>query len=279
MQRFQKVFGRLQAAAVGMVHVGALPGTPRSSETVGQLIDKACKEAEIYKRAGLDAVMVENMHDVPYLLGGDVGHEVTAAMTAVCREVRRVCPRLPCGVQVLSAANKQALAVALATGYVPCRSGLRACGRVCVLPCSRRGAVNSCAGDLLRYRTQIGADSIMVFTDIKKKHSSHAITADVSIADTARAAEFFLSDGVIVTGTETGRPVDSKELKEVRQAVDIPVLVGSGVSTENLPTYLRANGLIVGSYFKKHGLWQNEVDLDRVNMFMDRLSTLRQKLR
>ncbi|XP_066289599.1 uncharacterized protein F13E9.13, mitochondrial-like [Branchiostoma lanceolatum] len=274
MQRFQKVFGRLQAAAIGMVHVGALPGTPRSSATVGQLIDKACQEAEIYKRAGLDAVMVENMHDVPYLLGGDVGPEVTATMTAVCREVRRVCPRVPCGVQVLSAANKQALAVALAAGL----DFVRVEGFV-FSHVADEGFLNSCAGDLLRYRTMIGADSIMVFTDIKKKHSSHAITADVSIADTARAAEFFLSDGVIVTGTETGRPVDSKELKEVQQAVDIPVLVGSGVSTENLPTYLRANGLIVGSYFKKNGRWQNEVDLDRVDRFMDRLSTLRQKLR
>ena len=30
--------------------------------------------------------------------------------------------------------------------------------------------MNSCAGDLLRYRKQIGADNIKIFTDIKKKH-------------------------------------------------------------------------------------------------------------
>ena len=54
------------------------------------------------------------MHDIPYSLS--VGPEVTACMTAVCTAVRSVCPSLPLGVQILSAANQQALAVALASG-------------------------------------------------------------------------------------------------------------------------------------------------------------------
>ena len=54
-----------------------------------------------------------------------------------------------------------------------------------------------------RFRRSIGTDCeernpFLVLADIKKKHSSHAITADV--AETARAAEFFRADGVIVTG-------------------------------------------------------------------------------
>ena len=32
------------------------------------------------------------------------------------------------------------------------------------------GLMNACAGPLLRYRKQIGADNIQIFTDIKKKH-------------------------------------------------------------------------------------------------------------
>lgn len=56
------------------------------------------------------------MHDVPYSFS--VGPEVCACMTAVCAAVRGICPVLPIGVQILSAANKQALAVALASGSV-----------------------------------------------------------------------------------------------------------------------------------------------------------------
>lgn len=32
------------------------------------------------------------------------------------------------------------------------------------------GFLDACAGDLLRYRKQIGADHVQIFTDIKKKH-------------------------------------------------------------------------------------------------------------
>ena len=67
------------------------------------------------------------------------------------------------------------------------------------------------------------------FTDIKKKHSSHAITADVSIAETGHAAEFFLSDGVIVTGVSTGTEADLDEgLKTLNLA-----LIAKDSSTKN----------------------------------------------
>ena len=45
-----------------------------------------------------------------------------------------------------------------------------------------------------------------VLADIKKKPSAHAVTADVSLADTARAARFFRADGVVITGAGTGVP-------------------------------------------------------------------------
>lgn len=32
------------------------------------------------------------------------------------------------------------------------------------------GITNSCAGNLLRFRREIGAENIFIFTDIKKKH-------------------------------------------------------------------------------------------------------------
>lgn len=44
-------------------------------------------------------------------------------------------------------------------------------------------------------------------------HSSHTLTSDVSIEQTAHAAEFFLSDGVIITGAATGLQADPQELR------------------------------------------------------------------
>jgi predicted TIM-barrel enzyme len=126
---------------------------------------------------------------------------------------------------------------------------------------------------VLRYRRQIGAEHLLVLTDIKKKHSAHAITADVDIVETAHAAEFFLSDGVIVTGAATGQEASLEEVDRVKAAVQIPVLVGSGVTEENVDRYLAvADALIIGSYFKQGGHWMQGVEVERVKRFMAKVN-------
>ena len=70
-----------------MIHVGALPGTPASREPLSQIVKRAGREARIYQSSGVHGLMIENMHDTPYLKGG-VGPEITAAMTAIARAVK-----------------------------------------------------------------------------------------------------------------------------------------------------------------------------------------------
>lgn len=206
--KFVDVFGRLKSVVIGMIHVRALPGTPLGCMKMSQIVEEACREAAIYQDAGVDGVIIENMHDIPYSFS--VGPEVVSCMTAVCTAVRSICPSMPLGVQILSAANQQALAVALASGL----DFIRAEGFV-FSHVADEGLLNACAGDLLRYRKQIGAEHLKIFTDIKKKHSAHALTSDISIEEMARAAEFFLSDGVIITGVATGAQADPQELRSI----------------------------------------------------------------
>lgn len=93
----------------------------------------------------------------------------------------------------------------------------------------------------------------------------------------ARAAQFFCSDGLIVTGKETGLAADLSEIDRVRKSVDLPVIVGSGVTQANLNEYLgRVDAMIVGSHFKKDGKWYNDVDEAKVQAFMDTRRTLMQ---
>ena len=150
-------------------------------------------------------------------------------MTVVATAVRREVPALPLGIQVLAGANHESVAVAHASGA----RFVRVEGFV-FAHVADEGLMQSDAGTLLRYRRQVGAEAVAVFADVKKKHSAHAMTADMDIAETARAAEFFLADGVIVTGTATGRPADRAEVEAVADAVSIPTLVGSGTTPENI---------------------------------------------
>ena len=115
---------------------------------------------------------------------------------------------------------------------------------------------------------------MLVFADIKKKHSAHAITADVSIVETAKAAEFFLADGVIVSGAATGEPASADEVRDVVRAVTVPVLVGSGITAANLARFSTAHGFIVGSSVKHGGVWNNDLDRDNVRALADAFADL-----
>jgi len=138
------------------------------------------------------------------------------------------------------------------------------------------GIIEGCAGRLLRDRKAWGADHIRIFADIKKKHSSHAITADVSIAETAKAAEFFCADGVIVTGPATGEAVNIEELAAVRQATNLPVLIGSGATVDNAAEiFPHADAIIVGSFIKQGGRWEAPLDPQRIRAFVTKIASLR----
>lgn len=252
-----------------MIHVAALPGTPNNSLPIQLIINQVLNEAQIYLDAGIDALMIENMHDVPYLKG-NVGPEIVASMTAVAVELRKLTDK-SLGLQILAAANKQALAVAQAARFDFIRAEGFVYGHL-----ADEGYIESCAGKLLRYRKMIGSEEIAIFTDIKKKHSSHALTADISLAETVKTAEYFLSDGVIITGTSTGEAALIDEVKMARTATHLPVLIGSGITLENLENYWDfADFFIVGSHFKQNGDWKNEVDADRVMNFMKSVQILR----
>ena len=266
LELIKSLFG-VGRALIGVVHLQALPGTPANKLDVAAIASIAVDEARAYESAGFHGLMIENTHDRPYLKSA-VGPEITAAMAVVSAAVRNAVA-LPLGIQVLAGANSNAIAVAHAAGANFVRVEGYAFAHV-----ADEGLIEASAGPLLRYRRAIGAEHIRVFADIKKKHSAHAITADVDIVETAKAAEFFAVDGVIVSGVATGQPTDAAEVNSVARSVIVPTLVGSGITAENIQNYDGADAFIVGSSIKEGGLWSNPIDMDRARALVKTFAEL-----
>jgi membrane complex biogenesis BtpA family protein len=253
---------------IAMIHIAALPGTPAHALKLRDIEAKAVREAKIYRDAGVDGVMIENMHDTPYLRG-KVGPEIVAAMAVIGRSVKDA-TQLPCGVQILAGANQEAMAVAHMAGLDFIRAEGFAFAHV-----ADEGLIEASAAELLRYRRQIGAEMIQVWADVKKKHAAHAITADVSLPATAHAVEFMRGDAVIVTGAVTGDAPRRADLLGAKRGTKLPVYLGSGVTATNLRQFVRAaDGFIVGSEFKADGDWSGEVRAERVERFVQTLGKL-----
>lgn len=268
MRNFKELFPN-QQPVLGVIHLYALPGTPNYKGNDSAILKQALKEAKIYQDAAVDGIILENMHDAPYLKN-EVGHEISTMMSVIAYEVKKQ-TQLPCGVQVLAGANQAALSVAKAAQL----DFIRVEGFV-YAHIADEGYIEACAGPLLRFRKQIEAEQILVLSDIKKKHSAHAITLDIDLVETAKTAAFFGSDGVIVSGSFTGAPANIEELQSLKTHSTLPVLLGSGVQLENVQAYFPlCEGMIVGSYFKKDGKWYNAVDSKRVSQFMKKIKRLR----
>jgi uncharacterized protein len=258
---------------LAMVHTGPSPGAP-GYRSVECTVERAVAEAKLFAELGVDGLVLENMHDFPCVHERHQGPEVAAFMTRVAVCVKRQVGQLPVGLQVLFQANRTALAVALAAQCDFIRAEGWTYAHV-----SDKGIAEACAGEVLRYRHAIGADQIPVFADLKKKHAAHAWTADVPIEEMARMMDLHRADGVVVTGPSTGLEPDYEDLQSVRLATGLPLLIGSGVSPENIERFAPlADGFIVGSAFKEGGHWDAPVCERRVRAVMDAVRAVRHEL-
>lgn len=253
-----------KCSMIGMVHLQPLPGAAGYSGSIDRVMSSALDEAMTYKENGFDALMLENMHDVPFLKG-HVEPETTASMAVIAASIKYE-TQMPLGIQILAGANLEALGAAIAAGLDFIRVEAFVFAHV-----GDEGIQESCAAELIRRRWQLQAEKIKIFADIKKKHSAHAITGDVSLIETARAAEFFKADGVVVTGSCTGDAPTPEDVENVRRSVDCQVLVGSGVSEANVHNFQPwSDAIIVGSSLKEDGKWFKPLDSEKVRRFVER---------
>lgn len=258
------IFGR-EKALIGMIHCPAFPGAPRYRGTsMDDIYDTCMRDAERLVQGGMHGLIVENHGDIPFSKPDDIGPETPAFMSVVTDRIKRAFG-LPIGINVLANAPLPALATAVAGGADFIRVNQWANAYV-----ANEGFMEGRAAEALRYRSLLRAERVRIFTDAHVKHGSHAIVADRSIPELTRDLGFFDSDCIIATGKRTGDSASMDEIDEIAGATHLPLLVGSGVTADNIVQILsRTNGVIVASSLKKGGVWWNPVEPERVRRFVD----------
>jgi membrane complex biogenesis BtpA family protein len=249
-----------------MVHLRPLPGSPLfdglpGSGALDAVIEAALADAEALDAGGIDAIMIENYGDVPFLKGR-VEPVTVAAMTRVICEIARI-TRRPLGVNVLRNDPISAVSIAAACGASMIRVNVHTGAMV-----TDQGMIEGNARETIELRRRLGA-SVTVMADVNVKHAMPAAPFPVEVA-AADAVERGLADALIVTGPRTGAGADVEEIRHVEAAVDVPVFAGSGVTAETVAEILsHCDGAIVGSWLKKDGRVDRPVDRDRVRRLVD----------
>lgn len=238
---------------IGMVHLPPLPGSPRGELSLDEVIDIALDEARILEDAGLDGLIVENVGDTPFFRE-TVPPATVAAMGVIVREVRRQTD-LAVGANLLRNACLEAMSIASLVGADFIR-----CNVVIGAYVTDQGLIQGCAAELARLRRTLDHD-VAVLADVHVKHAAPLF--DVPIEDAAAdLAERGGADAVIVSGARSPDPPSLERVRAVREVVDAPVLIGSGVSLANVADYYAASdGVLIGETdFKVDGTWGGRSD-------------------
>ena len=243
-----------------MVHLPPLPGAPGWGGSMEVVLDRARTDARALDEAGVDAILVENYGDAPFRK--TVGPETVAAMTAALLAVRGVTDR-PVGVNVLRNDAAAALAVAAATGAGFVRVNVHTGGMF-----TDQGWIEGEAAESVRLRDRMAPD-VAILADVMVKHASPppGLTLEKAARD---AAERGRADALIVTGETTGQAAALDQVRQVAEIVDVPVLVGSGVTPETVADALEAAAaVIVGSALMREGRAGEPVDPARAKRLVE----------
>ena len=226
-----------------MVHLGPLPGSPLF-QSLEEVIERALRDARALRDGGCDGFVVENFGDRPFARGR-VEVETVAAMTRAIAEIAAEV-RLPFGVNVLRNDALSALAIAAATGAAFIRVNVHTGAML-----TDQGIIEGDAYTTLRKRASLTPD-VLIFADHLVKHATPLAAVDpVQSARDLRLRG--LADAIIVTGAETGAAADPERLRKLRDAVDAPLLLGSGLTAQNAHQFADADGAIVGTSIQRDG--------------------------
>jgi len=254
---------------IGVIHLPPLPGSPLYKGDINSIVERALSDGLTLARNGVDGLIVENYGDKPYKVRVREP-ETIAAMTLITYMIK-VNTELPLGVSLLRNSGPEALAIA----YVSKADFIRvnAYGEILASP---EGLLEPVAREVQELKHKLNA-KIKVFADIYCKHATPI--HNMEIIDLAHdIIDRCLADAIIVSGRRTGLPPDKGLLERLRSHINKPILVGSGITIKNIEEYWDlADGFIVGTYFKVHGITDNVIDEKRVRLFIELVRKMRNK--
>ncbi len=245
---------------IGMVQLRALPGGSRYRDaTIDDVLGPALAEAEILASNGIDAMMVQNLGDIPV----DTRVDTVQAtwMTRVVTEVRQRFGK-PVGLNMLENDADAMFAVASASGADFVRIKIYVGAMVTPF-----GIETGQAFAAIRARTSMRADHVAILADVHDRTGAPLVT-DRFEDDLDAAVRLGAADCLVLTGKTYEQTHDF--IATARRTLGaVPILVGGGVTAENVgAVHAVADGTIVSSSLKGSSTAFGSFEANKVRSFM-----------
>ncbi len=260
-RRLRELVDEGRKLLICVVHLPPLPGSPTYNFDMDNIVNFALESAKNAEEGGADAVIIENFNDKPFLVKPPL--ETIIAMSIVVRDVVKEVS-IPVGVNLLRNACTEATLIASLTNADFIR-----CNAYCEPVICPEGILMPEAGNVHRVMKSLGR-KVEILADLRVKHGVSIY--DVDVEDLVKDyAERCIPDFIIVTGSRTGKAPEPEFVNKILNISPIPVLVGSGITLENVKMYLNAHGYIVGTYVKDSRGLVDKNKVSKLRYEIDRL--------
>lgn len=249
---------------IGMVHCPALPGTAGFDGIYQRIIEHAVEDAVTLEKAGVDALIVENMGDTPF--SAIMNTPQVVALSAAAMAVRQAV-KIPIGIDAAFNDCKASLSIAGIVGADFVRIPVFVDTVVFT-----DGIIYPAARECMTFRKNMGLEHVKILADVQVKHA-HMLVPGITIEQSAKEAADNGADAIIVTGSVIGAETPIEAIEKVKNVVRIPVLAGSGVNAQNIKNQMKiADGAIIGSSLKKDGKISNPISYELVREVVEGLT-------
>ncbi|MBB5753061.1 BtpA/SgcQ family protein [Prosthecomicrobium pneumaticum] len=245
---------------VGMIQLGPLPESSRwRGGRIADVLEPALAEAELLVENGIDALMVQNLGDVP--VAARVTPVQAAWMTRVASEITAR-HDVPVGLNFLENDAEAMFAVASAANIDFVR--IKVYVGAMLTPFGIEVAE---AHTAIKLRTRWNAEHVAIFADVHDRTGTPLVSGGLA-EDLDFAVRLGAADGLVLTGKSYAQTLDY--LGTARRALGaVPILVGGSVNAGNWHEVTAlADGAIVSSSLKTTGAATGTFDPERVRAFM-----------
>ena len=245
---------------IGMVQLEPLAmGARYRGGGFSRVLDAALSEAQILSDNGIDALMIQNLGDIPVAL--EATREQVAWMTRITSEIRAQYRR-PVGLNLLENDAGAMIAIASASGADFIRVKIYVGAMMTPF-----GVETGKAHEAIKARNALGAEGVAIFADVHDRTGT-PIASGGFLEDVEFAVRLGGADGLVLTGKSF--PETLALVRSARtQWGSTPILVGGGVDKDNFHEVTAiADGAIVSTSLKGSGSAVGAFVPDKVKAFM-----------
>lgn len=266
----EEMFG-VKKPIIAMLHLDALPGDPlwRHDSDLDTVVEHARADLHALQDGGVDGIIISNEFSLPYQRTMDF---VTPAAMAYVIGCLRDEITVPFGVDAISDGLACIeLAAAVKAQFVR--------GTFHGVYVGDGGLYNNDFSMLQRRRAALFQHDLKMLYFINPESDRSLDTrplADIAKTTIAKANP----DGLCISANAAGLDVDDDLIASVKAAnQDVVVLCNTGCRVNTIERKLQsADAAVVGTTFKKDGIFEERVDVNRVKEFMEVVYKIREKL-